>query len=61
MKVFTDFLMFSNFLLVSHRNLVSAFDIKKKSWEHEFEFDDIVRCLTLDKAVDPKGIDILRR
>ena len=60
-KIFTDFLMFSNFLLVSHRNLVSAFDIKKKSWEFEFEFDDVVRCLTLDKAVDSKGIDTLKK
>ena len=60
-KLFTDFLMFSNYLLVAHRNLVSAFDIRKKTWEYEFEFDDIVRCMTLDKAVDAKSLLDLKR
>ena len=57
-KIFTDFLMFSNYLLVAHRDIVSTFDIRKKEWDQdlEFHFEDHIRCMTLDKAVSKKEI-----
>ena len=53
-KIFTDFLIFSNYLLVAHRDIVSAFNIRTKQWDRdlEFQFEDHIRCMTLDKAVN---------
>ena len=47
-KIYTSFLCYATYLFVAHRNLVSAFDLRLNKWSKNFEFDDTVRCISLN-------------
>ena len=47
LKIFNCFIAYSTFFLVSHRNLVSVFDLTTNEWKQEIEFKDVVQCLAL--------------
>ena len=54
-KLYTSFLCYSTYFLVAHRNMVSVYDLRKNTWGINFEYDDIVRCLSLNNPTPIKA------
>ena len=54
LKLYSCFLCYSTYFLVSHRNFVSVFDLKTNKWQQNIEFDDFVQCLALCRSSSKK-------